>query len=203
MAHRARKAMLASIMAVLRPTPETSVLDVGVTSDTRPESNFFEQEYPFRNRIVAVGLENVAGLKRMYPDLRALVANGLKLPFADKSFDLVVCFAVVEHAGTRDSQRALVHELCRVGSVCVVTTPNRWFPIEVHTLTPLLHWLPPRAFRWILKAFGSNFYADEAHLNLLDEKSLRSLFPTSSIVTSRNHRLFGCTSNLVVISQTG
>ena len=30
------------------------------------------------------------------------------------------------------------------GSV-FVTTPNRWFPLEVHTLLPFVHWLPGRA----------------------------------------------------------
>jgi hypothetical protein len=37
-----------------------------------------------------------------------------------------------------------VHELCRVSQRVFVTTPNRWFPLEVHTLLPVVHWLPRR-----------------------------------------------------------
>ena len=33
-------------------------------------------------------------------------------------------------------------------------TPNRWFPIEFHTLLPLVHWLPPEHFRKLLVLTG-------------------------------------------------
>ena len=35
-------------------------------------------------------------------------------------------------------------EALRVAPRAFVTTPNRWFPIEVHTRLPLVHWLPER-----------------------------------------------------------
>jgi len=71
-------------------------------------------------------------------------ADGRELPFADGEFDRGFSNAVVEHvAGGRDGQRLFVHELCRVARRVFVTTPNRWFPLEVHTLLPFVHWLPP------------------------------------------------------------
>ena len=37
----------------------------------------------------------------------------------------------------------LIAECSRVAKRMVfLTTPNRWFPIEVHTALPLIHWLP-------------------------------------------------------------
>ena len=73
-------------------------------------------------------------------------ADGRDLPFSDGEFDLGFSNAVVEHiAGGRAGQRRFVHELCRVSHSVFVTTPNRWFPLEVHTLLPFVHWLPAGA----------------------------------------------------------
>ncbi len=58
------------------------------------------------------------------------------------SFDVVFSNAVIEHVGDRERQEALVREALRVGRRVFVTTPNRWFPIEVHTRLPFVHWLP-------------------------------------------------------------
>ncbi len=71
-----------------------------------------------------------------------VVADGLKLPFRDASFDLVYSNAVIEHVGDGADQRRFMAEHRRVGRCWVVTTPNRWFPIESHTRMVLLHWLP-------------------------------------------------------------
>jgi len=38
-----------------------------------------------------------------------------------------------------------VAEALRVAPRVFVTTPNRWFPIELHTRAPLVHWLPDAA----------------------------------------------------------
>ena len=34
------------------------------------------------------------------------------------------------------------------------TTPNRWFPVELHTFLPVVHWLPKPAFRRVLRTLG-------------------------------------------------
>ena len=71
-------------------------------------------------------------------------ADGRKPPFGDGTFELGFSNAVVEHvAGGREGQRRFVHELCRVARRVFVTTPNRCFPLEVHSLVPFAHWLPP------------------------------------------------------------
>ena len=52
-----------------------------------------------------------------------------------------------------------------------VTTPNRWFPLEVHTLLPFVHWLPAGARERVIPF-------DDV-LDPLGPKELASLFPYS------------------------
>lgn len=193
----ARKGMLRSLMSLAHPTASTHVLDVGVTNDRREDSNFFEKLYPYPERITAVGLEDASFLEHDIPGLTFIQADGLSLPFPDKSFDLVVSFAVIEHIGNRERQKAFVQELCRVGRACYITTPNRWYPIEFHSILPLVHWLPPTWFRRLLTWLGKDFWAREENLNLLTASELRAMFPPEMTVYARPYRLLGLVSNLV------
>ena len=57
-----------------------------------------------------------------------------------------------------------------------ITTPNRWFPVELHTFLPLLHWLPQHWHQAILRRLGKAFWADTANLNLVSARELRACF---------------------------
>jgi SAM-dependent methyltransferase len=143
---RSRERKLRLFMELLRPSPETSVVDVGVT-DSGVEGaygtdNFLEASYPWPRQITAVGVTSLERFAAAFPQVRTVVADGRSLPFADGEFDVAFSNAVVEHVGGPAEQAAFVQELCRVAKRVFVTTPNRWFPIEVHTLLPVVHWLP-------------------------------------------------------------
>lgn len=71
-----------------------------------------------------------------------------RLPWADGAFDLVLALGVVEHLPLR-SRRQQVDEYYRVlapgGAIAVLDTPNRFFPLETHSVgLPLVQWLPSR-----------------------------------------------------------
>lgn len=193
----ARQKMFNSLIELAQPSSFTKVLDVGVTSDQRKDSNFFEKLYPYPSSITAIGLEDAAFLENAYPGLKYIRFDGHRIPFPDKSFDLVVCFAVIEHVGSRDRQHRFVAELCRVSRTCYMTTPNRWHPVEFHTVLPLVHWLPVQWFRRILKALGKNFWSKENNLNLLSRKDILTMIPQNYTVIERHCKLFGVVSNLV------
>ena len=183
---RSRRRKLALFTETMRPTPETEVLDVGVDDFGFGEErafdhgacatlNFFEELYPWPERITAVGIHEGTGFRERYPRTRYVQASALDLPFEDGSFDVYFSNAVLEHVGPRDAQRRFLDEALRVAPRLFVTTPNRWFPIELHTRAPLVHWLPERAAHRAYDLMRKS-WAKENHL--LGPRELRELFPT-------------------------
>jgi hypothetical protein len=201
-AARVRRDMFAMFMDELRPTAAETVLDIGVTSDQSYESsNYFEALYLYKDQITAAGLQDASFLETRYPGLKYIDANALDLPFTDGAFDLVHASAVLEHVGSLASQARMIHEACRVArrGICL-TTPNRWFPIEFHTVLPLVHWLPKPVCRAIFRRLGYGPLAEEANLNLMTARDLAGII--ASIQGWRFKiaaaRLLGWKSNLIL-----
>jgi SAM-dependent methyltransferase len=185
---RSRERKLRLFLDLFEPGPETTIVDVGVTDapfGSGSSDNFFEALYPWPARVTAVGHTSLQRFAAAFPAVAVVQADGRELPFADRSFDLGFSNAVVEHvAGGREGQRRFVHELCRVAERVFVTTPNRFFPLEVHSLLPFAHWLPPRARDPLLRARGF----DDV-LEPLGPRELASLFPYSVRVINRGMTL--------------
>ena len=197
-----RRKMFESFISVSKLHVTESILDVGVTSDrTYASSNYLEAWYANKENVTAVGLDEAGFLEQQFPGVRFVQANGKALPFRDNTFDVVHSSAVIEHVGSRAEQTRFISELFRVSRrVTCLTTPNRWFPIEVHTGLPLVHWLPKQGFRAVLRSVGLPFFADEGNLNLLGAAELRGLCAglDARQVHVRGVRLGGWTSNLIL-----
>jgi SAM-dependent methyltransferase len=177
---RSRQRKLRLLLDELRPTAETSVLDVGADELGFGEGggcgtmNFFEEHYPWPERITALGVHDGEGFRARYPDIPYVQGDACALPFADGAFDIVFSNAVIEHVGGRERQRRLVSEALRVGRRVFITTPNRRFPVEVHTRLPFVHWLPDALAHPVYRSTGKPFATD---VHLLTRRSLASLFP--------------------------
>ena len=93
------------------------------------------------------------GLEAVREVLHLDQAATCRLPWADGAFDVVLAIGVVEHLPARH-RREQVDEYYRVlapsGHIAVLDTPNRWFPLETHSVgLPLVQWLPaPLAWRY-------------------------------------------------------
>jgi SAM-dependent methyltransferase len=180
---RSRRRKLALFLDELRPTPATTVLDVGVDEVSLGEAggesgcrthNYFEEHYPWPAQITALGLHDGTRFRERYPEIDYVQADACALPFADGAFDVVHSNAVIEHVGDRHRQQAFVREAVRVGRRVFLTTPNRWFPFEVHTRLPLVHWLPDRTAHRVYRATGRPWAVDN---HLLGPSDLKALFP--------------------------
>lgn len=87
-----------------------------------------------------------------------------RLPWPDGAFDLVLAVGVVEHLPARN-RREQVDEYYRVlapgGYLAVLDTPNRFFPLETHSIgLPLIQWLPASAAYRYARALRPGKYRD-------------------------------------------
>lgn len=186
-------------------TPRTRVLDAGGTS-----LNWLVA--PLRPRLVMLNLpgtreETDVGAELVFGDARAM-------PFRDGAFDVVFSNSVIEHLRDESGQRSFAEEVRRVGRAYWVQTPNRWFPIELHLLTPFLHWLPRRwqaavarrftVWEWLARpSAGVREYYISHYLNdvrLLQAAAVRRLFPEASLL---RERFFGITKSLIAYRKPG
>jgi SAM-dependent methyltransferase len=177
---RSRERKLRLFLEELRPTADTTVLDVGADElgfgegDGCATMNFFEELYPWPERVTALGLHDGAGFRARYPHIPYVQGDACALPFGDGAFDIVFSNAVIEHVGGRERQRQFVSEAIRVGRRVFVTTPNRRFPIEVHTRLPLVHWLPDAVSHRVYDVAGKEIGVE---VDLLTTRSFAQLFP--------------------------
>jgi SAM-dependent methyltransferase len=177
---RSRQRKLRLFLDELQPSADTSVLDVGADElgfgdgDGCGTMNFFEERYPWPERVTALGVHEGEAFRTRYPHIRYVRGDACALPFPDGSFDIVFSNAVIEHLGGRARQRQFVSEALRVGRRVFITTPNRRFPVEVHTRLPVVHWLPDAVSHRVYRAAGKAFATD---VDLLTKRSLASLFP--------------------------
>ena len=174
-AQHARKKMHDQFIRLVNPQPNDSILDVGASANPAfTTSNYLEFTYPMLN-ITAVGLGISNKIwKKLYPKVPYIHGSALELPFKDKSFDIVYSHAVIEHVGNFLNQSNMIREAMRVARKSIwITTPNRWHPIEFHTILPFIHWLPKSIHRFVLHKIGKGYFSSEGILNLLDITWLR------------------------------
>lgn len=80
--------------------------------------------------------------------------DGEELPFADKSFDVVVSNHVIEHVAKADLHLSEIRRVLKDEGIAYLATPNRLWPWEAHNKIYLLHYLPAATFNHLLKRMG-------------------------------------------------
>ena len=198
-----RRRLYQAFLDLLHPGPEDSIVDIGVTPDTEFEdTNFLERWYPHTSQITATSIEDAAGLEKQFPGLRFVQTTDGPLPFDDGQFSISFSSAVIEHVGSREHQRAFIREQLRISERFFITTPNRWYPIELHTILPFIHWLPQPIHQRLLRWLGKDEWAKTENLNLLSARQLRGLMPPGCNATVSGVRTWGLRSNLYAFGQS-
>ena len=132
--NRQRKAAI--IGDIARKYGLRTVLLVGAAVTGNPQDGIVEKA--LGQQLDVVSACNIVQVPLSWP---SVVGDARKLPYRLQSVDLVVSNAVVEHVGDESDQVTFVAEHHRVGRVWVLTTPNRWFPVEPHSFTLFRHYL--------------------------------------------------------------
>jgi hypothetical protein len=165
--NRRRKA--ATICAFLAKHGYSTVVMVGVAGDSDSKNQDIV-EHAIGAQAAIIAAVNPSFVTTGWP---LLVADGRALPLANQCVDVVLSNAVIEHVGDVADQRQFVDEHVRVGQAWIITTPNRWFPVESHTSVLFRHWSP----RWR--------EGREEFTRLLSLKEFRQLLPEGAVVVGR------------------
>ena len=170
---------------VIRPTPQTRILDVG-------GNPWYWNNLEISAKITILNPDRFSDdLAKRYSQFDIVVADGCNLPYPNNSFEIGFSNSAIEHVGTYERQKAFAAELRRVGRTLWVQTPAREFPIEPHLMAPLFQYLPRWLQRRTLRYFTiyglmtkPNPAQVEGFLNevrLLRYREMQELFPDCEI----------------------
>jgi hypothetical protein len=173
---------------LIRLNPTNKILDVG-------GYHWFWLRMDCSNLVTCLNLD-IPHLSESPPAQFTYVqGDGRCLPYRDGEFEIVFSNSVIEHLGTYDNQKRFAMEIQRVGKSYWVQTPNRWFPVEPHLIALLVHYLPKRIQKHLLRWFTpwglvarptkTQVVGFLSEVRLLTEKDLRDLFPEAKIHVER------------------
>jgi hypothetical protein len=179
-------------------------LDIGTTSDDKNASS----------NIVIKNIKNIDEFKCISDQIvksdffNKKIKKSITEEFSENelinfSSDLVVSNATIEHVGNTLNQKKMLENVIKLTKkIFVITTPNKFYPIELHTKIPLIHWFPKSIYRKILKFLGLSFYADEKNLNLLSVNELKKMLDNYKIMYEIKFiKLFFFKSNIIIVGK--
>lgn len=199
---KARTKMFELFKKYINPKESDKILDLGATPDAKlADSNLFDKLYPFKKQISACSIEDCSNIVSEL-GLKACYMNEPKkaLPFTDNQFDVCFCSAVLEHVGSRKDQEFFINECLRVSEKIFLTTPYRYFPLEMHTFIPFLHWLPWGMFQKIVLHTKDEFWASIDNLNLCCKKDIMNMNLIRP-VEIKFVRTVGMKSNMIIMAK--
>ena len=180
------------------------LLDIGTTEDSSAGSSNIFCKMLDKIKIH----KSVSNQKIRNKRFKSCIKKSITSKFSKETInifksDLVVSSATIEHVGSLKNQITKVSNMISLSKeYIVISTPNRFYPIELHTKIPLLHWLPKTFFRKILLFLNMKYFADEKNMNLLsksDLKKILNIFSQKIDYKIYNIYFLGFVSNFLVI----
>ena len=181
-----------------------NVLDIGTTSDNEnPNSNLIVKNINNINKFYSISNQTI-NLPFFEKTLEKSIVESLnEEEIKEFKSDLVLSTATIEHVGSFENQKSMIKNMIKLSrNMIIITTPNRFHPIEFHTKIPFIHWLPKNMHRKILKFFNLSFYSKEENLNLLSEKDFIKMAEGENIdFNFKFISLLFCKSNLIFVAK--
>ena len=190
--------LLSTIESVFNEHGKVNIIDIG---GTEAYWNIVPRTF-LEAHIVRITIINIPGTMNAkdHGPFRFLEGDGCNLSnFKDGSFHISHSNSVLEHVGDWSRMVEFSKELRRVSQHIFVQTPNYWFPIEPHCMTPFFHWLPKPVRVWLVLHFQLGHWEradsiDKAvrtveSARLLNRKMFHELFNDARIETERFYGL--------------
>lgn len=157
--HRQRKAeKIRRILEAQHPLNGLDILEVGVGSGVI--SSYFSEVTGPKGSVTGVDVIDERVARNGYAFQQV---DGTRLPFADRSFDVVISNHVIEHVGEREQQIEHLTEIARVlrpNGMAYLAVPNRWRLVEPHFQMALLSCLPKMLRSPYVRLRGKGAYYD-------------------------------------------
>ena len=180
-----------------------SVIDIGSTPSLDKEQNTFLENIKDNQNVTCLSNQDCRILLKKYKNIKNVLIGDARNTMLEKdSFDIAHSNASIEHVGSFENQVSFVREMIKISKESVfIQTPNRFYPIDFHTILPFIHWLPKKIHRKILKFLKKDFYSSEENLNLLTAKDLKKICDILNIKKYKilKYKLLFLTSNLILV----
>ncbi|MBA3509062.1 MAG: class I SAM-dependent methyltransferase, partial [Thermoleophilaceae bacterium] len=127
-------------------------------------------------------LEHAEALRAEYPNLSLAADDITATALEPGSFDLILCSEVVEHI--QDSPAAIrsMHRLLRPGGTLVLSTPQRWSPLELSARIGTL----PGVVRLVRLVYREPILP-LGHVNLLTARQARAQLGAAGFTIAEHH----------------
>ena len=178
--------------------------DIGTTSDLNNESsNLVIKKLIGIKKFKSVSDQNITNKFFKCILKKSITGNLTNSDVKNFSSDLVLSSATIEHVGNNLNQIKMIKNIIKITKkFFVITTPNRFYPLDFHTKIPFIHWLPKKIHRKILKIINLNYFSEEKNLNLLSEKDIIKMMNFFRGKIKYNIlfiKLLGIKSNFIII----
>lgn len=186
--------LLEMMEAVFNENGSVSIIDIG---GTEQYWGIVPRQYIDEYK-VSITIVNIPGtaMPADHGPFKFIEADGCDLSgFHDDSFHIAHSNSVVEHVGDWGRMVQFAGEVSRVSRKYFVQTPNYWFPVEPHCMTPFFHWFPKPTRLWLVSHFqlghwGKATSIDEAvrtveSARLLNKKMVQGLFLDANVLTEK------------------
>lgn len=188
------KLFLSLIDEVHQKNDRVRIIDIG---GTRAYWNIIPANY-LKEKNVEITLVNLPGSNLPNDETHFIYREGDACnldEFEENSFDIAHSNSVIEHVGDWSRMKMYATEIKKLAPVYYIQTPNYWFPVEPHCMTPFFHWMPKPMRIWLVMTFNLGHWKRQDTVDgavssvesarLLNRKMFKDLFSDATHITER------------------